>query len=45
MLLGSMSVKHVEKLKEIFAKLTSTGWVIPDWLIYLENQLSGSREL
>lgn len=45
MLLGSLSKSNVEKLKEIFAELTPTGWVIPDWLIYLENQLSGSREL
>lgn len=45
MLLGPLSKSNVEKLKEIFAKLTPTGWIIPDWLIYLENQLSGSREL
>lgn len=28
---------HIENLKSIFAKLTPDGWVIPNWLIYLES--------
>jgi hypothetical protein len=32
MWLGSIQIKDVEILEEIFAELTPNGWVIPDWL-------------
>ena len=44
MLLGQLSTANVERLKTLFAKFTPSGWIIPDWLVYLENQLSGSRD-
>lgn len=37
MLRTSMKVKDVEILEVIFAKMTETGWVIPDWLMYLRS--------
>ena len=36
---GSISLEQVEVLESIFAQLTESGWVIPDWLVYLRKQV------
>lgn len=36
---GTISYNQVQILIGIFAKLTPSGWEIPDWLGYLERQV------
>ncbi len=39
MLLTSITQEQVDDLDYIFATLTEDGWVIPDWLVYLRDQV------
>lgn len=36
---GSISYNNVQTLIGIFATYTPEGWIIPDWLDYLERQV------
>lgn len=36
---GSISIAQVEALETMFATLSATGWVIPEWLVYLRSQV------
>lgn len=38
-----MTLDQVEDLEEIFAELTPTGWMIPEWLVYLRSVVTGSE--
>ena len=37
MLLTEMTMEQVTYLEGLFAQLTETGWVIPEWLVYLKG--------
>lgn len=39
MFLGSISLSQVDNLKSIFATFTENGWIIPEWLEYLEKEV------
>lgn len=39
MLLTSITLQDVRTLEEIHAVLTDNGWVIPEWLIYLKQEV------
>lgn len=39
MWLGTISLKQVDNLKQIFAKFDGEDWVIPDWLCFLEYEV------
>lgn len=39
MLLTSITLQDIETLEEIHAVLTDSGWVIPEWLIYLKQEV------
>jgi hypothetical protein len=41
MLHTSITLSQVEDLEETFAERTETGWVIPEWLVYLRTVVEG----
>jgi len=39
MLLTSITLEDIETLEEIHAVLTEDRWVMPEWLIYLKQEV------
>lgn len=40
MLLTSITMEQVTVLEGLIAKLTPTGWFIPEWLVYLRVEVT-----
>lgn len=44
MLLTSITLQDIETLEEIHSILTEDGWVIPEWLIYLKQEVQKNQD-
>lgn len=40
-LLTGVTLEQCARLEDVFARLSSKGWAIPEWLLKLEDSISG----
>lgn len=45
MFFTAIKMSDIDRLERIFARLSPTGWIFPEWLIYLKSEVAKNVQI